>query len=516
MRKLTIEQIREKLVLLDPNLTLDESTYINTSTKCRLIDEKYGEFWCKIAQILSGKQKGHPQRAKERARATNLERYGVEYPTQSKKIRDKIEQTNLKKYGTKAPAQNKDVQNKMIQTNIKRYGFKCSLQNEQVQEKRQETNRRRYGAENPLQNMDILNKVKQTNLKRYGVESTLESPEVKNKIAQTNLSKYGVTNPFASSAIQEQIKQTMMTKYGQVNPHNIPEIKAKMLESYKKRRPSSGEKELFDWIESLGFRPIKTYIGKHEIDILIKERGIAIEYNGDYWHSEANKNITKRYHYKKTKIAEEHNLQLIHIFESEWKNKKEICKNFLKAKFGLNTKIFARKCEIKEVSIGEANTFFDKYHLQGRARLFIAYGLYYKNELVSCAGFSRPHRQNMDNMPHLSRFVSKEDISVVGGLSKLCNHAYNQLGKFISFVHLRLSSGSSYRKAGFELVKKLPPDYWYFDSNSGKIISKQARKKNKVNTPAGMTEHQHAILEGLFRIYDCGKLKFIYSKQKSQ
>jgi len=66
----------------------------------------------------------------------------------------------------------------------------------------------------------------------------------------------------------------------------------------------------------------------------------------------------------------------------------------------------------------------------------------------------------------------------------------------------------------FFLYAILPPDYFYIDTNRQcKVISKQSRQKKKVNTPEGMTEYEHSLLDGLSRVWDCGKIRFIYRKK---
>ena len=54
---------------------------------------------------------------------TCLEKYGVEYPLQSKEIRDKAEQTNLEKYGVRKPLQNKEIFEKMKKEHLEKYGY---------------------------------------------------------------------------------------------------------------------------------------------------------------------------------------------------------------------------------------------------------------------------------------------------------------------------------------------------------------------------------------------------------
>jgi hypothetical protein len=60
----------------------------------------------------------------------------------------------------------------------------------------------------------------------------------------------------------------------------------------------------------------RTTLNGLELDILIPQKNIAIEFNGLYWHS--NKFKKRDYHQIKTELCDEKNIQLIHIFEDEW------------------------------------------------------------------------------------------------------------------------------------------------------------------------------------------------------
>ena len=104
-----------------------------------------------------------------------------------------------------------------------------------------------------------------------------------------------------------------------------------------------------------------------EIDIFIPQKKLGIEINGLLWHSEfyiPNKN----YHLDKTKLAESKNIRIIHIFEDEWKLKNDIIKNILTSILNDNNKIFARKCEVKEISHETSKNFLNKNHLQGNVK----------------------------------------------------------------------------------------------------------------------------------------------------
>lgn len=53
-----------------------------------------------------------------------------------------------------------------------------------------------------------------------------------------------------------------------------------------------------------------------ELDIYIPSHNLAIEFNGDYWHSSLKKQHD--YHYKKTMACQQQGIGLIHIFEYQW------------------------------------------------------------------------------------------------------------------------------------------------------------------------------------------------------
>ena len=113
---------------------------------------------------------------------------------------------------------------------------------------------------------------------------------------------------------------------------------------------SFGENEIYSFLfNDLGVKDIlkrdKTILYPKELDIYIKSHGLAIEYNGLRWHSEKF-GKDKEYHLNKTLECKNKHINLIHIFEDEWEDKKEIVKHKLKHILKYDTslpKIYARK-----------------------------------------------------------------------------------------------------------------------------------------------------------------------------
>jgi len=296
---------------------------------------------------------------------------------------------------------------------------------------------------------------------------------------------------------------TCLEKYGSPNWQN-----SKDADKRTKTFSSKAELEILEWVKSLGLDAKKHRSGGKEIDIYIESKKIGIEYNGLYWHSEVYKE--NNYHLDKTNYFRDKGIRIIHIFEHEWRDRKDQVKSFLKSALGQNkNKIGARKCELKEVDPTEAKTFLKTYHIQGTpVSLSNTFGLYYQGELLALANFNKHHR-NKENWV-LTRFVTKEDWTIQGGLSRLSKAGFDKFGKLISWADKRWSVGSGYESSGWKVEEILHPDYFYTDCESA--IPKQSRKKDLVETPEGMTEREHAIIDGLFRIYDCGKIRYFYNK----
>lgn len=96
------------------------------------------------------------------------------------------------------------------------------------------------------------------------------------------------------------------------------------LESYVDINSAVSEKEknLLEYVKSIYNGLIitnsKIVIQGKELDIYIPSENLAIEFNGNYWHSSIFKYMN--YHLDKTKACLKQGIRLIHVFEYEWDN----------------------------------------------------------------------------------------------------------------------------------------------------------------------------------------------------
>jgi hypothetical protein len=317
---------------------------------------------------------------------------------------------------------------------------------------------------------------------------------------------------FNLNAILETLaKYSDFTEWRKENPKDYDILhRKKLLSRYTKhlgkhKGASLAEKELLAKIQKHYPNAGKIRINGQELDIYIPELKLGIEYNGIYYHSAKFKN--RLFHTNKTKFFNQQGIKVIHIWDFEWQTRKDQVWNFLQAQLGLNSKVGARNCFIDTLDINTALDFCKTNHIQGAPKnVLSAYGCYYKAELVGVVTLSRHHR----NIPEviLSRLCYKSGLTVVGALSKFTKYLKQNYAKTIyTWVHKTLSSGESYIKAGWAPVSELPPDYFYVSGSGGQYVSKQSRAKKLMKTPLNMTELQHATKDGLYRVYDCGKIK---------
>lgn len=285
----------------------------------------------------------------------------------------------------------------------------------------------------------------------------------------------------------------------------------------KHDRISNGQKEIGDYISSLGFTHVtnnRDIISPLELDIVILDKKIAIEYCGEYWHSETYGQKPRNYHLQKLEMCEKSGYTLLTIFENEWKNKKEIVKSIIKHKLGqTGVKIYARDTIFKQIEYKDVKNFEQTNHIQGTRPANKYYGLFHGNELVMSISLGKS-RFNKKYEYEIIRLCSKLNTIVVGGFSKLLYHIGEK--NIITYADLRYGTGKVYEQAGFTLLNRSTPNYWYFDKkNSKELFSRLKFQKHKIpNCDMSKTEYENMLSLGYDRIWDCGNNVYINTPKR--
>lgn len=446
----------------------------------------------------------------QRIEESNIKKYGVKSILSLKEVRDKGKQTYKAKTGYEYAYQNPEVQAKLKAGSVAKFGTEYALQSEAGKQQAIETNLQKYGVGNPMQNAEIQEKAKQTSLEKYGVDNYAKTEEFRTRYIKTIFEKYGV----------ESYSQTDMHKLRTMkDPSKFLDFKefdvdpAKYISSHYNKKPgllelandlgvgteavsvrvaragckdliayvkSNMERQVVEFIQSLG-SDIKIEENTHkvitpkEIDIYLPDYKFGIECNPasthnstiDTWDIEKPP-MSSSYHKMKTDECEAKGVFLLHIFGYDWIYKQDVIKSMIRNILGKNEfKVYARKCEIKEVSPQDCREFLDTNHRQGSANSPIRLGLYHNDELVSLMTFGKMRGTigtgsgNLDDCYELVRFCSKLNTSVVGGADKLFKHFVKEFHpiRIRSFSDRAHTRGTLYKKLGFIEITRSNPGY---------------------------------------------------------
>lgn len=320
--------------------------------------------------------------------------------------------------------------------------------------------------------------------------------------------KYMSENPFLfDGTIQSYINSGHTSKtiseIFNVSPNTIAVYGRKLGVEWKNK--SSYETSIQHILESLNVNYVKNdrkILNGLELDFYIPEKNVAIEINGEYWHSDLFKD--KNYHLNKTELCEKNGIRLLQFYTNEF-DKFECVMDIIKSALGIfDTILYARKCVLKKIDNGTAKQFLEKNHLFGHARCSHSYGLYYNDELVSVATFG-PCRFNKKYRTELIRFANKIGTTVVGGLGKIVSNVKSKFDSIISYAHRRIFTGNVYLKCGFTKSHITPPSYFWYSKQHG-IINRYKTQKHKLDTV--LTENQYMRSIGFLKVYDCGQIVY--------
>lgn len=260
--------------------------------------------------------------------------------------------------------------------------------------------------------------------------------------------------------------------------------------------PSTGQVEIGEYMKSLGFEVevgnrnlvVNPKTGRNlELDLYVKEKNFAIEYNGLHWHSE--KYTSPGRHYTKAMGCRAAGIALLAIFEDEWTDKTELIKGMIRHRLGiLGIKTRASSLTLRKlVANSEYKSFFERNHLDGHSPASFAYGLFDGDKLISCMSF----RTNFNKELEIARFATDYDYHIYGGAGRLIKAVKKDgIGALTTFSNNRLSEGNVYRVLGFSLVKENKSSYWYTDGKT-RIWRFRCRRVNSPEILALYPEVKH-------------------------
>jgi len=278
---------------------------------------------------------------------------------------------------------------------------------------------------------------------------------------------------------------------------------------------SQMEIEVVEWLRSVGVEISQQTVlinterrFKYYLEVVGKK--LLIEMNGLYYHSMTQLRRShpeariRGYHLEKLRAAETNGYRLFQFWEDEWKHQADIVKSMVLSNTNspLVSRVFARNCQLVEVSNKQAKEFHNEHHLQGSGPSGFSIGLARDSQLLMVVSTADHHRGGKTKI--LSRLTTRKLTRVVGGASRLISHLPRPL---TTWSDNRFSAGGVYKSCGFRLDGELRPDYFY--TKNQKRFSKQSLKKTSKDRESGLTEWQLRELEGYNIVFDAGKVRWV-------
>lgn len=278
-----------------------------------------------------------------------------------------------------------------------------------------------------------------------------------------------------------------------------------------KLNQSKIENEIKDWLTQLNISICPNerfyYDGKkyHELDIYLPKENTGVELNGIYYHSEIRGYKNQDYHLNKTNFFKEKNIQVIHIWDREWIERKEIVQSLILSKLNVFANIInSETCNIKEIDSDTSVDFLNKNCIQIKNVGYINIGLFLNNKLVYVCSFAK------QNMYELITFSSLLNTAVIDGLStciKYFRHKYATT--FIFSADKRFEHSDNYLQNNFKLIDETVPNYYYTYDYISLYTQKEIQLEENIEEKITWETMQQ---NGWDRVWDCGSYVFEYKQ----
>ncbi len=460
---------------------------------------------------------GNNPEARNKAKATMIERYGAEYTLQSDELKEKCKNTVKSKYGVDNPAQSEIVKKRTELTNLERYGSTTYLTSEAGKQQYAQIMMNKYGVVHPLQSEAIQEKWKQTTLDKYGSECVLSSeygirktqeaamnqygvdhfskaPAIQKKIANTCLERYGVTNASKSKEIIERIKETTMKHYGVPFYVLSPEVQrhysniSKLNKAVANQLSEKGVISEFEYI-----------INKYRYDLYVPSHNMLVEINPSYTHNAignhwTHEGLSQEYHINKCKKAIEKGFNVCCVFD--WDNVDDLIDRLTQPHLPVDSESLT----VYKLTRQAYRTFLDRYghrRIKKYNRKEIAFGLVKDNVLYQVILLQKSIYHHHRIM--IADYGKRYGYKINGGLNKLLSFIFETYNKDDIMLEL------PFDRLSLEDIDEMKLHYLHSVSP---LLIWSKNKEFIINSKK--VDKDDLVADGWLPVYDCGQAVYTF------
>ena len=480
--------------------------------------------YCKANSIKKTKEQINQQ-----ILATKIEKYGS-IEELNKHNTEKQKQTSLAKYGAEdgVNKQRSETLKKTFQakynsyTNILKSIDKVQFIDEYInQNKSREWLKSKYDLsewtlDKVINDFDCHKSKKQSasimlesKYSKYGSKEAYDK-HVAEEFAKSCLLRYGVSNPNKLDWVRKKIEDTNTAKLGVPFPCMLPQ--------YRVHGNDSSENRAFaKLLDTYGLSYEREFrIAKRFYDFKVNNILIEIDptptHNSTWGIYNPEVGLSSKYHFEKSKLAREAGFRCVHIFD--WDNKDKI----LSMLFLENQQVYARNCNIHDVTTAEEQEFLNSHHLQGYVKSKVCLGLYLDGILVSLMSFGAP-RYNKHYQWELLRYCSS--CRITGGAKKLFKHfisTYNPKS-VVSYCDYSKFDGHTYCDLEFKFESVSISKHWYNIKTKQHFTDNLVRMQGYdrlfgTNYGKGTSNEFLLLDSGFVEVYDAGQARYSWKSTK--
>lgn len=167
------------------------------------------------------------------------------------------------------------------------------------------------------------------------------------------------------------------------------------------------------------------------------------------------------------------------ILENNWRSKPLVVQSMILHSMGKSKKIHARQCLVKEIDRLQAREFLESNHLMGYAGNGKSIALYFNDEVMAVASFSKA-RTMTDRVVYyksyeLVRFATLPFYHINGGLNKLIRYFIKtyHVQHLMTYTPLLWGEGLSLSRLGFHALGRTEPITIAIDPHTHSFIKEK-------------------------------------------
>lgn len=476
---------------------------------------------------------------KEENKEILLEKYGVDNYAKTDEFKEKMNDVldeYGKQYGTTftAMSQIPHIKEKAKQTNMERYGVDHAMKLPEIQKRQGDALEKKYGVRNPRQIEGTNEKILNTLRERYGVTGTAQL-HIKHK-EDMNKDFWLVSFIDKRSGAFDVAK---CAQYHGIRDGAVLTWKRKLGINIRNKGGSVIEGDISGLLAQWGIatetknrKLLRSY--NKEVDIYAPEYKIGIEYDGLLFHSQGRRDYGRvRNHdidhiQKKYYAATENGIKLFNIFESEWRDpaQNRVWQAILKRAFGLLPSVSLDECMIIELDTDIADDFFEENSLAPYEHSEISLGLFGNDTLYAVAQFQP--RNLTSGTWDVVRFTINNEYNVAGALSELIKAFVVKapgISEVSAYADLRYDDLNQFNQTVLSFVRNTDPYGYLFKTIAGGRVKDLTLTPLSYYTPVTAEEELYnydrklTVVENFYEhdyrtIYDCGRAVYKYTVGK--